>query len=71
MNNTDQNELKWALATKFKTSPAQEHSKFSKKSRSHEYNYLIISVIKNVERASTAHVRASPETSTCDVPNDV
>ena len=26
----------------------------SKKSRSREYNYLIISIIKNVERASTA-----------------
>ena len=30
-----------------------------KKSRSREYNYLIISVIKNVERASTAHARES------------
>ena len=40
-----------------------------KKSRSRENNYLIISIIKNVERASTAHAR--PETSTCEVPNDV
>ena len=31
----------------------------SKKSRSRKYNYLIISVIKNVERASTAHARES------------
>ena len=30
-----------------------------KKSRSREYNYLIISVIKNVERASTARARES------------
>ena len=29
----------------------------SNKSRSREYNYLIISIIKNVERASTARVR--------------
>ena len=41
-----------------------------KKSRSHEYNYLIISIIKNVERASTARTRESL-TSTCEVPNDV
>ena len=32
---------------------------------------FIISVIKNVERASTAHARASPETSTCEVRNQV
>ena len=31
----------------------------SKKSRSHEYNYLIISIIKNVKRASMARVRES------------
>ena len=31
----------------------------SKKSRSREYNYLIISVIKNVESASTARARES------------
>ena len=31
----------------------------SKKSRSREYNYLIISIIKNIERASTARVRES------------
>ena len=43
----------------------------SKKSRSREYNYLIISIFKNVERASTARARASPETSTCEVSNDV
>ena len=43
----------------------------SKKSRSREYNYFIISIIKNVERASTARARASPETSTCEIPNDV
>ena len=50
----------------------KEHSRsFKKKSRSREYNYLILSIIKNVERASTARARASPETSTCDVPNDV
>ena len=30
-----------------------------KKSRSREYNYLIISIIKNVKRASTAHARES------------
>ena len=42
-----------------------------KKSRSREYNYLIISIIKNVECASTARARVSPETSTCEVPNDV
>ena len=30
-----------------------------KKSRSREYNYLIISIIKNVERASTACARES------------
>ena len=30
-----------------------------KKSRSREYNYLIISIIKNVERASMAHARKS------------
>ena len=30
----------------------------SKKSRSREYNYLMISIIKNVERASTAGARA-------------
>ena len=30
-----------------------------KKSRSREYNYLIISIIKNVERASTARARES------------
>ena len=29
----------------------------SKKSRSREYNYLIISIIKNVERASTGRAR--------------
>ena len=29
----------------------------SKKSRSREYNYLIISIIKNVERASTVRAR--------------
>ena len=29
-----------------------------KKSRSREYNYLIISIIKNVERASTARAHA-------------
>ena len=28
-----------------------------KKSRSREYNYLIISIIKNGERATTAHAR--------------
>ena len=28
-----------------------------KKSRSREYNYLLISIIKNVERASTARAR--------------
>ena len=42
-----------------------------KKSRSREYkNYLIISVIRtsNVRQRRT---RASPETSTCEVPNDV
>ena len=44
----------------------------SKKSISREYkNYLIISVIKNVERASTARARASPETFTCEVRNQV
>ena len=43
-----------------------------KKSRSREFkNYLIISVIKNVEHASTARARASPETSTCEVRNQV
>ena len=31
----------------------------SKKSRSREYNYLIISIINNVERASTARARES------------
>ena len=31
----------------------------SKTSRSREYNYLIISIIKNVERASTARARES------------
>ena len=31
----------------------------SKNSRSREYNYLIISIIKNVERASTACARES------------
>ena len=31
----------------------------SKKSRSREYNYLIISIIKNVERASTVRARES------------
>ena len=36
-----------------------EHSRSFKKSRSREYNYLIISVIKNVERASTARARES------------
>ena len=41
----------------------KEHSRsFKKKSRSREYNYLIISIIKNVECASNA--RASPVTST-------
>ena len=30
-----------------------------KKSRSREYNYLIISIIKNIERASTARARES------------
>ena len=30
-----------------------------KKSRSREYNYLIISIIKNVKRASTARARES------------
>ena len=41
------------------------------KNRDHanNYNYIIISIIKNVERASTA--RASPEISTCEVPNDI
>ena len=43
----------------------------SKKSRSREYNYLIISIIKNVELASTARARTSPETSTCEVRNQV
>ena len=42
-----------------------------KKKRSREYNYLIISIIKNVERASTARARASPKTSMCEVSNDV
>ena len=42
-----------------------------KKSRSRKYNYLIISIIKNVERAPTACAHVSPETSTCEVPNDV
>ena len=42
-----------------------------KKSRSREYKiYLIISVIKNAERASTARARES-ETSTCEVRNQV
>ena len=36
-----------------------KHSRSFKKSRSREYNYLIISIIKNVERASTAHARES------------
>ena len=31
----------------------------SKKSRSRKYNYLIISIIKNVERASTVRARES------------
>ena len=31
----------------------------SNKSRSREYNYLIISIIKNVERSSTARARES------------
>ena len=30
--------------------------------------FFIISIIMNVERASTARVRASPETSMCEVP---
>ena len=42
----------------------------SKKSRSREYNYLIISIIKNFERASTAHARESRDYQ-CEVPNDV
>ena len=43
-----------------------------KKSKSREYIYfLIISVIKNVERASTARARESPEISTCEVRNQV
>ena len=33
----------------------------SKKSISREYNYLIISIIKNVERASTARARESQD----------
>ena len=33
----------------------------SKKSRSREYNYLIISIIKNVEHASTAHACESQD----------
>ena len=37
----------------------KEHSRSFKKSRSREYNYLIISIIKNVERASTARARKS------------
>ena len=37
----------------------KEHSRSFKKSRSREYNYLIISIIKNVERASTARARES------------
>ena len=37
----------------------KEHSRSFKKSRSREYNYLIISVIKNVERASMARARQS------------
>ena len=47
----------------------------SKKSRSREYkNYLIISVIKNVERASTARARESRDfhvRGTVSGPNDV
>ena len=43
----------------------------SKRSRSREYNYLMISIIKNVEHALPARARASPVTSTCEVPNDV
>ena len=43
-----------------------------KKSRSREYNYyLIIFIIKNVERASMARARTSPESCTCEVPNNV
>ena len=37
----------------------QRTSSSFKKSRSREFNYLIISIIKNVERASTAYVRES------------
>ena len=50
-----------------------ENSRSFKKSRSREYkNYLIISIlIKNVERASTARASTSPETSTCEVRNQV
>ena len=36
-----------------------EHSRSLKKSRSREYNCLILSVIKNVERASTARAHES------------
>ena len=39
----------------------------SKKSRSREYNYLIISIIKNVERASTRESRDFHVRSTNDV----
>ena len=52
-----------------------EHSRSFKKSRSREYkNYLIISVIKNVERASTARARESRDIhvrGTESGPNDV
>ena len=37
----------------------KEHSRSFKKSRSREYNYLIISIIKNVERASATRARES------------
>ena len=42
-----------------------------KKSISREYKHLIINVIKNVERASTARARASHVRGTESGPNDV
>ena len=43
----------------------------SKKSRSREYNYLIISIILRTSNMRRRHARASLVTFTCEVPNDV
>ena len=50
---------------------AQRTFEIIQKLRSREHGDIFNYIDKNVEHTSTARARASPETSTCEVPHDV